>query len=100
MIVFKKFALLTNIFSAPHTLDVAHNTQSAMISTMTAAFLDESATNDAADDDAADDHPAAGSDDLVTGDGARVDSADSDDDASDKEDNALATRVQPTPGAR
>ena len=42
----------------------------------------------------------AGGDDLVTGDGAHIDSADSNDDAADKEDNASATTVQPTPGAQ
>ena len=59
------------------------------------AVLDESADNNTADD-----HTAAGGDDLVTGDGAHVDLADSDDDATDKEDNASAITVQATPGAR
>ena len=53
-----------------------------------------------ADNNAANDHPAAGGRNLGTRDGAHVDSADSDDDAADKEDNALATTVQPTHGAR
>ena len=59
---------------------------------------DDTPTRDAvlyksADDDAADDHPTTGGDDLVTGDGARVDLADSDNDAAGEEDNALATTV-------
>ena len=59
------------------------------------AFLDKSAH-----DDAADAHPAAGGDGIVTGGCARVDSADSNDNAADKEDNALATTFQPPTGAR
>ena len=51
-------------------------------------------------DDAADNHPAAGGDNLVTGDGAHADSADSENDAADKEDNASATTFQLTLGAR
>ena len=62
--------------------------------------LDELAAEDAADNNAADDYPAARGDNLDTGDGARVDSAESNDDAADKEDNVMATVVQLTPGAR
>ena len=48
----------------------------------------------------AEDRPAAGGDDVATGDGARVGSADSDNGAADEEDNPSATTVQSTPGAR
>ena len=59
------------------------------------AVLDESANNNAAHN-----HPAARGNNQVTGNGARVDSAESDDDTADKEDNPSATTVQTTPGAR
>ena len=61
--------------------------------------LDESANVNAANGDAADDHSAASGDDLVTGNGASVDSAGSDDVAADKWDNASEKGVDPTPGA-
>ena len=61
------------------------------------AVLDKSAA-----DDTAADHPVVGGNNLVTSNGARVDSVESDNNPADKEDNASATtRVrQPTPGAR
>ena len=61
--------------------------------------LEKLAADDAADNNAADDHPAAGGNDLFIVNGAHVDSADSNGDAADKEDNASAMTVQPTPGA-
>ena len=60
----------------------------------------KSATDDAADHDAANDHPAAAGNDLVTIDDAGVDSADSDDNAVDKEDNASVMTIQLLTSAR
>ena len=101
---FWRLPLTTDVFSHPKRFPPAASFAAASVPSNTAttrdAVLDESATEDAADDDASDDNPVAGGDDLFTSDGARVDSADSDNNAADEENNALATTVQPTPGAR